>query len=263
LLVSVRSAIEAAEAVAGGAAIIDVKEPSRGALGRADWTVWGAVRHLVPDSIPVSVALGELNEWLEREPGQLAIPLDAWPGLAWAKLGLANARPDWRERWRDLRNELIPTACAGSGQPIARPSWVAVVYLDWETARAPEPDSVIEVAGALAECSGVLFDTWDKSHRVVIDRSWKRRFTRVRDLGRLLALAGSLDVATIRELADCGPDIFAVRGAACRDGNRHATIDRSRVARLVLAANAAQSGTHRHQIETALQRIPGFANDLE
>ena len=36
LLVSVRDAAEAGNAVAGGAALIDVKEPARGALGRAD-----------------------------------------------------------------------------------------------------------------------------------------------------------------------------------------------------------------------------------
>ena len=36
LLVSVRSPVEAQAAVAGGAGIIDVKEPSRGSLGRAD-----------------------------------------------------------------------------------------------------------------------------------------------------------------------------------------------------------------------------------
>ena len=36
LLVSVRSAAEAEAALTGGASVIDVKEPTRGALGRAD-----------------------------------------------------------------------------------------------------------------------------------------------------------------------------------------------------------------------------------
>ena len=36
LLVSVRSADEAIAALAGGADVIDVKEPNRGALGAAD-----------------------------------------------------------------------------------------------------------------------------------------------------------------------------------------------------------------------------------
>jgi uncharacterized protein (UPF0264 family) len=237
LLVSVRSAAEAADAVAGGAAIIDVKEPSRGALGRADWVVWRAVRAAVPDSMPVSVALGELSEWLE--PDRVVIPPDAWTGIAFAKVGLSNAGRDWYRRWRGLCDELAPVAVGRPGQPGKRPSWVAVVYLDWEAARAPDPDSVIRAAGDFAECAGVLFDTWDKSRRTIIDRSWERRFARVRELGRFLALAGSLDVAAIRRLRTLEPDILAVRGAACRGGDRRAAVDRDEVARLVAAANIA------------------------
>ena len=43
LLVSVRSAAEAEAALLGGADVIDVKEPDRGPLGRADDAVIAAV----------------------------------------------------------------------------------------------------------------------------------------------------------------------------------------------------------------------------
>ena len=43
LLVSVRSAAEALTALEGGAALIDVKEPAHGSLGRADLQVIGEV----------------------------------------------------------------------------------------------------------------------------------------------------------------------------------------------------------------------------
>ena len=43
LLVSVRDAVEAEAALAGGAHLIDVKEPARGALGRADDATIAAV----------------------------------------------------------------------------------------------------------------------------------------------------------------------------------------------------------------------------
>ncbi len=59
LLVSVRSVEEVREALVGGAHIIDIKEPSRGALGAADADVIRAVAAEVPPSIPVSVALGD------------------------------------------------------------------------------------------------------------------------------------------------------------------------------------------------------------
>ena len=62
LLVSVRDAAEAAAALAGGAALIDVKEPARGSLGRADAATIAAVVAAVGGRVPVSVALGELRE---------------------------------------------------------------------------------------------------------------------------------------------------------------------------------------------------------
>ena len=62
LLVSVRSASEGVVAVLGGASVVDVKEPDRGPLGRADASVWRETRRVVPPAIPVSVALGEIAD---------------------------------------------------------------------------------------------------------------------------------------------------------------------------------------------------------
>ena len=233
LLVSVRSAVEAQAAVAGGAAIVDVKEPSRGPLGQAQCSVWRAVRDVVPPSIPVSVALGELNEWFGADPPEVAN--GAWSGIGFRKLGLANAGPDWCDRWRDLRLRLGGSGCAD-------PAWVAVVYVDWQSARAPDPDAVIRAAAELDECRGVLFDTWDKSRRTYIDHTWKPRIAQIRDSGRLVALAGGVDIEAIARLAPLEPDIVAVRGAACAGRDRCAAIDPRLVAALVQAA--ADAGDH-------------------
>ena len=62
LLVSARSAAEAEEAVAGGAAIIDVKEPARGALGRADAAVAATIGRAVAGRTAWTVACGELAD---------------------------------------------------------------------------------------------------------------------------------------------------------------------------------------------------------
>jgi (5-formylfuran-3-yl)methyl phosphate synthase len=231
LLVSVRSAVEARAAVAGGASIIDVKEPRSGSLGRADAAVWSAVRAVVPDSIPVSVALGELHEWsdLSRSPG--TVPPSAWSGIAFRKLGLSAAGPDWRERWQDLRRRL------SSFSP-ASPAWVAVIYADWKQAGSPDPDSLIDVAIQIDECRGVLIDTWDKSRVTTIDRTWKPSIDRIRAAGRFVALAGALDASAIRRLKSLNPDIFAVRGAACQGGDRLAPVDSERVAMLAQAVHA-------------------------
>ena len=89
LLVSVRDAAEARGALAGGADIVDVKEPSRGALGRADAAVWAEIAAVCRAASPsprtaMSVALGEATE----HTGSAAVPVVP-AGVRWAKLGLA------------------------------------------------------------------------------------------------------------------------------------------------------------------------------
>jgi uncharacterized protein (UPF0264 family) len=237
LLVSVRSEAEARTALAGGAAFIDVKEPSRGSLGMARWSVWRRVREVVPSPRIVSVALGELDEWFGAR--QAVPPSVYWKGIGFRKLGLADAGPSWRERWRDLRQRI--EEASDPANPYIPPAWVAVVYLDWEAARAPEPGAIIDEAAEMSECRGILFDTWDKTRRTVIDSTWRPWIDRAREAGRWVALAGSLNESEIRRLRPFEPFIFAVRGAACRAGDRNAPIDPKKVVQLVLAAGRSES----------------------
>ena len=61
LLVSVRAAAEVAPALAGGAAIVDAKEPARGSLGAVRPEVLRQIASLVPATVPLSVALGDFT----------------------------------------------------------------------------------------------------------------------------------------------------------------------------------------------------------
>ena len=265
LLVSVRSAAEAVAAVAGGASVIDVKEPDRGPLGRADVSVWREVRAVVPASIPVSVALGELADWVRFAPTAAPEKPVDWlrfapaiapenradwvrfaPAIApedradwirfapttadfarvsYRKIGLAGTGPDWARHWGSVRQSLGPG-----------PAWVAVTYSDHDCCAAPEPDEILEVALAAPDCLGLLVDTWDKSRPGPIDLSWSPWVRRAQASGRFVALAGGLDEAALLRLAPLAPDLFAVRGAACRGGERRGTVDPSRVQRLARAA---------------------------
>lgn len=216
LLVSVRSAEEARAAVQGGAAVIDVKEPRRGPLGRASAEIIRGVRQAVPSHVPVSVALGELRDW-ESDP-------TPFEGVAYQKLGLAGAGPGWERAWEDLRRSESPG-----------PRWVAVAYADWEIACSPDPDLVLAAALAAPDVIGILVDTWDKSRPSPLDISpgWIEWVARARAGGRFVALAGGLDRTAIARLAPLRPDLFAVRGAACQAGDRLGRVDPRRVAELV------------------------------
>ncbi len=229
LLVSVRSADEARAAVEGGASVVDVKEPDRGPLGRADVEVWRAVRAAVPAPIPVSVALGELRDRANDDPADDR----SFAGIAFRKLGLAGSGPGWADRWAEARR-------AGPSGP----RWVAVAYADWSTAGAPHPDAVLAAALDADDCRGVLVDTWDKSRSSPVEVSpyWSGWVARARRSGRLVALAGGLDLRAIARLAPLRPDLFAVRGAACVGANRRGTVDAGLVAALVRAARSGLPG---------------------
>src|SRR5262245_5912278 len=81
LLVSVRSAAEAETALAGGAAVIDVKEPAYGPLGKASDRVIREVAKTVAGRTRMSAAMGELlASWSLNPPAA---------GLSWGKYGLS------------------------------------------------------------------------------------------------------------------------------------------------------------------------------
>ena len=221
LLVSVRSAEEAREALAGGASVVDVKEPDRGPLGRADPDTWQAVRDSIPSGVPVSVALGELADWIDNPAD-----LDRVTGLDFYKLGLAGAGSDWVARWAAIRE----ASKVG-------PRWVAVAYDDWQAAGAPSPSEVLKAALEAVDCRGILLDTYDKTNPSSIDASsrWVEWVDEAKRGGLLVALAGGLDLASIARLAPLRPDLFAVRGAACDDSDRRGRVRADRVAGLVRA----------------------------
>ena len=196
--------------------MIDVKEPARGALGRADEQVWNEVAQVVGNRRPISVALGELTE--------LGLSTLKYPaGIAFRKVGFAGCSRDWSERWKSLR------------ETSEGPAWVAVIYADWRLADAPCPDSILEEALTLADCKGVLIDTVAKPSESAVDLTWRPIVDRIRKVGKLAVVAGGLDLAGIRHLAPLQPDYFAVRGAACAGGSRVGRIDERRVAELAKA----------------------------
>src|SRR5437764_164367 len=82
LLVSVRGPVEACAALAGGADVIDAKDPACGALGAVSAERLAAIRRTVGAARPVSAALGDA-----RDEGTVAAAAAAAAGAAFVKLG--------------------------------------------------------------------------------------------------------------------------------------------------------------------------------
>jgi uncharacterized protein (UPF0264 family) len=212
LLVSVRSAAEAVTAVEGGADLIDVKEPARGPLGAADSDVIEAVIETLGGRVPVSAALGEWREWDHRR-----VP----DGVNYVKWGLAAATDPDEALLAMCRSNMVA-------------SRVVVAYADADRAGSPSPEWLVDRAVRYGFRT-FLLDTAVKDGSTLLD--WVAPGTLARIRYRLaegdvrVAVAGSLDVASIRRLASLCPDWFAVRGAACV-GGRGGTICADRVRRL-------------------------------
>lgn len=208
LLVSVRDADEAHAALAGGADLIDIKEPANGPLGRADDTVIAEVVRAVAGRVPVSAALGELHV----NPDVPPTPLD------YVKWGLAG----WKDRdWRTVLDATPRHA-------------VVVAYADYEEVAGAHLVQLITYAQT-RPAPAFLFDTAIKDGRTLLDHL---SVGIVGDLVGILqsfgvpvALAGSLGPDEIACLAGVRPTWFAVRGAVC-DGGRDGRISADKVRRI-------------------------------
>jgi len=228
LLVSVRSAAEAREAVAGGCNILDVKEPSRGSLGAASGATIRQITEVACEAgIPLSAAMGECVEWGVTVP---PVSLSEIPdsSLQFVKLGPAGLGENATANWLHL--------AAQFGRQLGRGTrHVAVIYADWQAADSPHPETIL---GALSnhlasgnrepEFAGILIDTFGKESGRLTDAMTTAQLgeirERTRELGLFLALAGRVTAGILADVMSVSPDIVAIRSAACVGEDRQASV---------------------------------------
>jgi (5-formylfuran-3-yl)methyl phosphate synthase len=229
LLVSVRNAREALDALAGGADWIDLKEPRRGALGAVDPQAAREIVVAMDGRAPISAAGGELLDWATSDAQSLL----AVPGIDHVKLGLAGcAATDWRTVWRAAGREI-----ADAGK-----SLVAVIYADSALAGAPPAAEVLD-AGDATLCTWGLWDTFDKSHGPLTEHTPPNELAiqlqAARASGLCTVVAGRLNASSLPRLPLELIDMIAVRGAVC-EGSRESAVCRERVCALARAIHAAR-----------------------
>jgi len=225
LLVSVRSGAEVPVALAGGADILDAKEPAHGSLGAVSPRVLNDILGQVSGEQALSLALGDFADPEAVLAAFAARPLAARPAPLYMKFGFAGvSTPDRLEA-------MIATAVDGANRHPASPLIVAVAYADYARAATATPDTISRIA---AECGagGVLLDTWVKDGQNLLSwinltalRLWVGR---ARDAGLLTALAGGLQLDDIDLVRGTNPDVVGVRGAAC-DGGRGGSVNARRI----------------------------------
>lgn len=243
LLVSVRSADEAAAALTGGCDILDVKDSSRGSLGRAECSVIERVLQSGGNAgIPVSAALGEVADYSAQKTltsSERPLP-DSLSGLAFTKIGLSKLGHDskWQARWHDTMSFL--TGNLSLNQNAADRRWVAVIYADWQQAEAPSPDDIVDYvlssSSSTNRFAGVLVDTWSKKSGRLLDSMSGEQLQalagRVQQSNRFFAIAGRLTTAMLPDLTAIQPDVIAVRSVVCRNEDRTSAVDADAVQQL-------------------------------
>ena len=228
LLVSVRSADEAEAALAGGADIIDCKEPSRGSIGAVDSKTLAEILGRVPARWPLSIALGDVMGAAEtgRMISSLSLPDRVAP--TYLKLGFAELSTLVQIE------DALRSAVAAATTHKSRPKIIAVAYADAESLGSASYPEILGAA-ARAGCAGVLLDTQVKNgsnlfHWVSVERLI-RWVGVARCDGLLVALAGGLSISEVPAAAGLSPDVIGIRGAAC-DGGRMGRVRAARVAEL-------------------------------
>jgi uncharacterized protein (UPF0264 family) len=237
LLVSVVDSDEVEAAVAGGAHIVDVKNPAEGSLGAPAPALLRAVRARVAPPVRLSVALGDAPHL----PGTMALAAAgaAACGADYLKIGLfGSARPG-----QALELLAAVRRAAEDVSPQAR--LVAVAYADASRVGALPPAELPAVAHQ-AGFHGVMLDTAVKdgasTFTTLGEAGVAGFFDAARALGLLTALAGALRLDDLERARRLGAGIVGVRGSAC-DGGRGGTVSAARVRalRAALALSAAAS----------------------
>ena len=226
LLVSVRDAGEAREAMSAGADILDAKEPALGTLAPVSPAALASIAAVLAPGTQLSVALGEPAD-ADALAVSLAVRTDALGG-----------RPAFLKF-------VPPTLAAGTVAAMvatvrrAAPG-ARVIVAGYADRQAVEVFAALAHVAAGAGADGVLLDTADKGASLLArcpSRDIESFVATAHSRGLLAALAGSLTLEDLPHLAALGADVVGVRGAAC-EGGRVGRLSATRVARLVQASRA-------------------------
>jgi uncharacterized protein (UPF0264 family) len=236
LLISPQNETEAAEAIAGGADIIDVKNPREGPLGANFPWVIKRIRQITPENIEVSCTLGEVPNL----PGSMALAAlgAATTGVNYVKAGLYGLKTP-EEAVYLMQNV---TKAAKNYNPSIKV--VASGYADADRISTVDPLLVPKIAHE-AHADIAMIDTAIKDGKNLFSFLTEPQLHRFVDeahsYGLKAALAGSLRKEDLPAVYALGADVVGLRGAACTLSDRvNGQITREKVQELVAVVKRAE-----------------------
>jgi len=241
MLASVNSPGEAEIAIAGGADIIDLKDPTRGALGAVTLDVISATVKSVGKRRLVSAVAGDLP----MDPDLIAATVReiGATGVDYVKLGIFPGGD--------------APACIGAlAQLATRVKLIAVFFAD------TAPDFALLPLLKRNGFAGAMIDTQNKSAGPLLNHidmpSLLGFVENCHAAGMIAGLAGSLETPDIPRLLVLAPDLLGFRGALCGPGGRTAALDlaRTQAVRGLIPPEAAEPGTR--DVDYRLLAVRGY-----
>ncbi len=236
MLASVSNLQESKIALQENVDIIDLKDPSRGALGAVTTEVAQKVVEFVSGKCLVSATIGDLP--MQATLIGKAIATMASTGVDIIKVGVFD----------DLTNEVVASlkeqAIEGANGTNGKQFTIVIVFF---VDKGLDSEKISDLAKA--GIRGVMLDTADKmkgnlrSH--MRDKEIESFVNHTKSYGLLAGLAGSLKASDIAPLLRLEPDYLGFRGALCQEHSRIQALNSSSV-RIIrsLITNAKEDSVH-------------------
>ena len=237
LLISPMNEKEATEAIAGGADIIDVKNPKEGALGANYPWVIKRIKEITPKNLEVSCTLGEVGNL----PGSISLAAlgAASLGVDYIKMGLYGIKTPQEAIF------LLQNASRAAKECNPKIKVAVAGYADAERIGAINPMLIPEIAHK-SQVDVAMIDTSVKDGKNLFDyltvEQLKGFVNSAHGFGLEAALAGSLRKQDLPIVYGLDADIAGLRGAACTHSNRDTgQITRKLVSELVDVVRQAET----------------------
>jgi (5-formylfuran-3-yl)methyl phosphate synthase len=237
LLISPMNEQEASEAIAGGADIIDVKNPQEGALGANYPWVIKRIKELTPKSLEISCTLGEIGNL----PGSVSLAAlgAASLGVNYIKVGLNGIKTPEEAIF------MLQKVSRAAKEFNPKIKIVVAGYAEAEKIGTINPQLIPEIAQK-SKVEVAMIDTAVKDGKNLFDhlnsKQLKTFIDSAHGFGLETALAGSLRKQDLEVIYGLGADIAGLRGAACTNNNRFTgQINRKLVTELVEAVKQAET----------------------
>lgn len=218
MLASVNSQQEARLALAMDVDIIDLKQPSLGALGALDIDLIKAIVSDIAGACPISATIGDLV--VQPDIVFNAVEAMVNTGVDYVKIGFFPGG-DWQATLQKLHSQ------TEFWTRHRKTRLIAVLFAD------TQPDLTIISDFKHHGFSGVMLDTMDKqkgSLTQLMTSPTIAQFVKLAQHEQLLCgLAGSLKIEDIAPLLAFQPDYLGFRGALCRQHDRTAQLNQSAI----------------------------------